>query len=175
MRGEIWKDIKGYKGKYQISNFGRVRALVKWDVNKRKFVKHIKILKPTDNGYGYLIISLKDRGVKKNQYIHRLVAEHFIDNKRKCPEVNHIDYDKYNNRVSNLEWCTRRENVRHSIPNMRCRRKKSKTNTGERYISFIKGKGHYRITVDCKQYGATLTLEEAIKVRDEILEKKGVV
>lgn len=170
---ERWKDVKGFEGIYKISNKGRIKVLRRWKVNLKKYEKCDKILTPTDNGYGYLIIRLNKRGVKKNKYIHRLVAEHFIDNPKNLPVVNHLDYDKKNNDVSNLEWCTQQENVRHSIVNMHKRRTVTHTNTGERYISFSKKRNKYRICVDRKEYPSVNTLEEAIKVRDRVL--KGVV
>ena len=91
---EIWKDIKGYKGWYKISNLGRVKSLKKWCGNKYsiKWIKEENILSPTDNGNGYLIIGLRKDTKKKNFYIHRLVAEHFIENNLNKEEVNHIDF-----------------------------------------------------------------------------------
>ena len=80
---EIFKDIKGYEGLYQISNIGRVKALV--FRNGTTLKEKEKLLNPTDNGNGYLIIGLSKGGKKKNFYIHRLVAETFIDNPEKSP------------------------------------------------------------------------------------------
>ena len=103
---EIWKDIKGYEGLYQVSNLGRVKSL--------KFGKE-RILKPGRKKIGYLIVLLYDNnGICKWFRIHRLVAEAFIPNPNNLPEVNHKDEDKSNNRVSNLEWCTRQYNNEYS-------------------------------------------------------------
>ena len=97
---EIWLDIKGYDGKYQVSNLGRVKSL---NYNK---TKKEKLLKPKINNTKYpYVILCKDR-VKKTLKIHRLVAETFIPNPNNYPCVNHIDENKFNNTSNNLEWCT---------------------------------------------------------------------
>lgn len=123
---EVWKEIPGYDGKYYVSNFGRVKSMWRYrnlyvEGHGRQIVRLYKekIMSPTSNGKGYLIVSLKMNGKRRNGYIHRMVAEAFIENPNNLPVVNHIDYDKTNNRVSNLEWCTQKENIVHSIPNMR--------------------------------------------------------
>ena len=96
---EIFKDIKGYPG-YQISNKGRL-----WSTKTNRY------LNPFVNNRGYLTINIKAaNGKRKGELIHRLVALAFIDNPNGYPEVNHIDEDKKNNDVSNLEWCTRQYN-----------------------------------------------------------------
>lgn len=157
---ETFKDIKGYRGLYKISNKGKVRSTG-------------GILTPTDNGKGYLIIGLCKNGKRKNFYIHRLVAEAFIDNPEKKPVVNHKDYNTRNNDVNNLEWVTQKENIAHSINNMRGKKHNSKTNTGERNISYRATKDRYRVTINRKEYGTFKTLKEAIAKRDAIL--KGVI
>lgn len=108
---EIWKDIKGYERLYQISNYGRVKSLVFNNNICKK--KREKILSPTDNGKGYLIIGLRKNGKRKNYYIHRLVAEHFLKNDKNLKEVNHINFNKKNNSVENLEWVTKEKNIKH--------------------------------------------------------------
>lgn len=75
---EEWRDIRGYEGIYQISNLGNVRALKRWNSGRRIYVEEVHIMHPTDNGYGYLIISLRKNTNRKNHYIHRLVAEAFV-------------------------------------------------------------------------------------------------
>ena len=102
---EIWKDIPNYEGLYQISDTGRIKSL------KRNI-----ILKPSTNKNYFKIILCKN-GSKKTYFIHRLVAIAFISNPKNLLEVNHIDGNKLNNNVNNLEWCTRKENVEHSIRN----------------------------------------------------------
>jgi hypothetical protein len=100
MTEEVWKDIKGFDGKFQVSNLGRVRRVA---------IVSPKILR----GYFYADLNLKD--IRKNSSIHRLVAKTFIPNPDNKPEVNHKDGDKFNNSVDNLEWMTRQENAIHSF------------------------------------------------------------
>jgi hypothetical protein len=106
---ELWKDIRGYEGLYRVSNYGRIKSL--GNDKKRKE----KILTSFINGVGYVLIKLSKEGKQYNHRLHRLVAEAFIDNPLNKPEVNHIDGNKSNNNISNLEWSTRSENVQHSF------------------------------------------------------------
>ncbi len=123
---EIWKDIHGYEGLYQVSNLGRVRSydrIVKCKGNSERIVKG-KILSPSrhgkvcKDGSFYLHVGLTDCN-KTTKYItiHRLVALEFCPNfsSELYTEVNHIDKDKHNNRADNLEWCNRAENNHHSF------------------------------------------------------------
>ena len=103
---EIWKDIKGYEGKYQVSNSGNVRA------TNYNNTKKVKILKQYIRNK-YLSVRLCKNGKGKHLKVNRLVAESFI--KKPELEVNHIDGNKYNNKVENLEWCTKKENIQHAI------------------------------------------------------------
>ncbi len=171
---EIWKNIDGYDGRYQVSNYGRIKSLYVWDVNKRDFVPAEKIMTPTDNGNGYLIVSLRKNRLRKNYYVHRLVASVFIAKRDGCDYINHIDHNKKNNNADNLEWCTQKENVGYSADRMKHRNSLhiANTNTGEKYIYFRKGR--YRVVVDKKEYPSCVTLSEAVEKRNKILEK-GVV
>lgn len=100
---EIWKDIEGYEGLYQVSNLGRVKSL-----------KSKRFLKLSVNEKGYLRCHLSKCGGSKHWRVHRLVAQAFISNQDNKPEINHIDGDKSNNCVTNLEWVTSSENHIHS-------------------------------------------------------------
>ncbi len=115
---EIYKDIKGYEGLYQISNLGNIRSLDRqsWNGNSYFTLKG-KQLKPANNGHGYLWVYLSKDGKTKYNYIHRLVAEAFIENPENKPCVNHIDFDRQNNCVENLEWVTYTENETHKNNN----------------------------------------------------------
>ena len=115
---EIWKDIEGYEGKYQISNKGRVKSLgrviYRKDSNKvARFTKD-KIRKLKTDKCGYKFINLSKNGISKNFLIHRLVAEAYIPNPDNLPEVDHIDNDKTHNYLNNLQWLTNRDNNRKS-------------------------------------------------------------
>lgn len=110
---EIWKDIKGYEGIYQVSNIGRVRSFDRYTRGLKKMFKPGCIRKPFDTT-GYESVALSNSG-DKTFMVHRLVADAFIPNPKGLPCVNHIDGNKKNNVVSNLEWVTYSENTRHAI------------------------------------------------------------
>ena len=111
---EIWRDIEGYEGLYQISNKGRVKSL-KWGKER--------ILKPGITGSGYLKVLLCKNRMIKHIKIHRLVANAFIPNPENKPQVNHKDENKFNNSVNNLEWSTAKENNNFGTRNERISRK----------------------------------------------------
>ena len=118
---EIFKDVCGYEGFYQISSLGRLKRVV----GSRK-----PITKGSLTQKGYLSYKLYKDNVKKTRVSHRLVAKAFIPNPQNLPQVNHKDGDKLNNTVDNLEWCTNYQNMSHAIKNglVDCRGEKSGKN-----------------------------------------------
>lgn len=114
---EIWRDIKDYEGLYQVSNLGRVKSLarIRYNGHERGHQLNEIIRKPYAGKVGYLTVTLCKNGKHKNCTIHRLVAQAFIPNPENKGTVNHIDGDKHNNNVFNLEWNTMKENSRHAF------------------------------------------------------------
>lgn len=113
---EIWKDIKGFEGSYQVSNLGRVKSMerkIPHNVHSGFRTIRERILKNQDNSNGYKFVVFGYKG--KINYIHRLVAKEFIINTENKHEVNHINGLKDDNRVENLEWCTHSENQKHAL------------------------------------------------------------
>lgn len=126
---EIWKDIKGYEGLYQVSNYGRVKSLERiinqW--NRFKVCKRHcpeRLLKQITEKDGYYIVNLYKNGQRDWRRVHRLVAEAFIKNPNNLPYVNHKDLNKQNNCIDNLEWCTDLENKQHAKENGHIRKGK---------------------------------------------------
>jgi hypothetical protein len=117
---EKWKDVAGYEGYYQISNFGRVRSLDRNETNINNVTRKLKgSLKSTFiNQHNYVLVTLSKNNENKAFCLHRLVAEAFISNPNNLDEVNHKDRNKRNNFLSNLEWCTSRENTHHARTKM---------------------------------------------------------
>lgn len=112
---EVWKDIEGYENLYQVSNFGRIHSLDRFVPRKTGTVQkvHGRILKLIEDKDGYLQVSLWKENKMKKAKVHRLVGEAFIPNPNNLSEINHINEMKNDNTVSNLEWCTRKENINH--------------------------------------------------------------
>lgn len=105
---EIWKDIKGYEGLYQVSNLGRIKSV------RKKIIKS-----PSLAGRGYYRLTLCNNGKNKSFYIHRLVAQAFISNPNNLSQVNHKDENKLNNCVDNLEWTDCKSNINYGLHNVR--------------------------------------------------------
>ena len=107
---EIWKEIKNYP-MYEVSSMGRVRSYYNARHGRRVIPRLLAI--KTDR-IGYNFVHLKNEDGRKPLRVHRLVAEAFIPNPESLTEINHLDENKQNNCVNNLEWCTRLQNIRHS-------------------------------------------------------------
>jgi len=125
---EIWKDVIGYEGYYKVSNFGRVKSLIRKSnnqYNKKEIIVSTRLL------YGYVYIQLNKNGKANNKRVHRLVAESFLKNPFNKSQVNHINGIKNDNMVENLEWNTAQENTLHAIK------------TGLRVSSGMKGRTGY--------------------------------
>ena len=125
---EIWRDIKGYEGLYQVSNMGRVKALERIDNKKRRLKERMLAFSPSN---GYKVVHLYKNGVQKSFSVHRLVGEAFIPNPKNEPCINHRDENKLNNNVDNLEWCTQKYNNNYGTHN-----KRSGDKRGKRVIQF---------------------------------------
>lgn len=129
---EIWKDIIGYEGLYQISNLGRVKSLERLVVcghpKSKPRRKKEKILNENFDSCGYKHVQLNHKNKFKSFKIHRLIAIHFIPNPFNHPVINHINGIKTDNRLENLEWCTHKHNIQHAIKTGLVKRK-----TGEKH------------------------------------------
>lgn len=118
---EEWRDIKGFEGLYQVSNKGNVKSLERkvWCSRGRGYYRTVpeKILKASKKGRGYLSVTLSKDGIDDDYYVHQLVACAFIPNPHGYKELNHIDENKENNCVENLEYCTRAYNINYGTRN----------------------------------------------------------
>lgn len=110
---EIWKDVIGYEGIYQVSDLGNVKALFRLDTAGHRLKE--KIMKLHPHNHGYMTVRLTKDGISKNQYVHRLMCFAFLENKENKKTVNHKNGIKNDNNLDNLEWCTQSENMLHAI------------------------------------------------------------
>lgn len=142
---EKWVDINGFEGLYRVSNTGKVRSVPRRSKNNGSYSGYVTVkskeLKQTVNRHGYHVITLYKSGVRYFKIVHRLVAESFIYNPNNYKEVNHIDMNKSNNNVANLEWCDREYNINHMYKNK---------NTSSKYkgVSFDKNRKLWQSYVD---------------------------
>lgn len=116
---EIWKDLKGYEGLYKISSLGKIKSL-----DRKRYCGHKgskpqlrkgRILKQHYDYLGYKRVRLSKNSTTKTLTLHRLLAINFIENPYNKPNINHIDGNKSNNSLDNLEWCTQKENSQHAF------------------------------------------------------------
>lgn len=123
---EEWRDIKGYEGKYQVSNEGRVKSL---NYHRQQGVEQVLKLNTSDRGYKRAC--LLDNGKESFKLVHRLVAEAFIENPNNYPIINHKDENPSNNFVENLEWCTSHYNNTYNDRHLKAAPKISKSRMGQ--------------------------------------------
>lgn len=109
---EQWVDIPGYEGFYQVSNLGRIKTVERYNPKRKRIIK--ECVRTPVAVHGYLYCELWKNGQHKRYAVHRIVATAFIPNPGGKPQVNHLDGDKTNNSVGNLEWCTASENEYHA-------------------------------------------------------------
>lgn len=144
---EIWKNVVGYEGLYEVSSFGRVRRC-----SSANRLHTDGILRPTLRA-GYLKVRLSKEGKLKDKNIHRMVAESFIPNPSNCKYVNHIDECKTNNYVSNLEWCDASYNTNYGTcidRRIETRKSNNKTSKPIRLTNVLSGEQHlYRNMTEC--------------------------
>lgn len=118
---EIWKDIEGFEGLYQVSNLGNIKSLsrIYFSGNRHNTKKYVEehILTPRKTKTGYCRVMFVKDGKKQDYYIHRIVALTFLQNPDNLPDVNHKDENKENNSVDNLEFCTRKYNCNYGDRN----------------------------------------------------------
>lgn len=128
MTEEIWKDVSGYEGLYQVSNLGRIKSLdriVPWKNGKPHHL-HGKIISQRDNGNGYVQATLWKQNRQFITYVHRLVALAFLPNQNGLPEVNHKDENPLNNQSDNLEWCEHKYNIKYGTRTAKVTKKRNK-------------------------------------------------
>lgn len=143
---EVWLPIKGFEGKLEVSNKGRVRSVdrfVAFGANKRRVCGTIRKL--ANDRDGYKSVNMSGKTIK----VHRAVAEAFIPNPENKPQVNHIDGDKSNNRVDNLEWATQEENMRHASRNGLAKHVAVIRDDGEKYITVTEAAAANGVDASC--------------------------
>lgn len=164
------RDIPGYEGLYAVTDEGDIISLT--FRNNKTIKRKPTFMKPVEN-HGYLTVTLRKNGKQKNYYVHRLVAEAFVENPNGYNIVNHKDENRLNNIAENLEWCTQQYNVNYSKEKMRKPKSRSKkTNTGYKYISLKKHRGKYVYRLYIRQRGICKhfeTLEEALRYREGVI------
>ncbi len=163
---EIWKDIAGYEGLYQVSNCGNVRSLDRMCERKKYgnyFIKG-KTLKPGIDRRGYFFVVLSKHSKLANKKVHRLVAQAFIENKEGLPQINHKDENKQNNKSNNLEWCTNIYNANYgTLPIRRSKSAKERIKNAKE----LGGIKRSQAVIMCDKAGAKIkefsTITEAAK------------
>lgn len=177
---EIYKDVLGYEGLYQVSNFGNVLSLKRYRPNGQIIQKKDKSKR--NDGKGYYTVSLWKNNIEKNIYIHRLVIEAFVSKIPAKMEVNHIDGIKTNNNLSNLEIVTRSGNIQHAYKTGLIREKlgekKKNNNSGYSNICIKKDNGINYFQVCIRAFGRRFErrykdLYEAIVIHNQYMREIG--
>lgn len=175
--GEEYRPIEGTDGRYMVSRTGGVISVyARRNVNGHPSESYMpKRMRTGDNGNGYKMFIARINNRRKAIYVHRAVAMAFLERIPGKDYVNHVDFDKSNNNVENLEWCTQRENIRHSAHRMEHEHGgNTRTATGLKHIGFRSKKGKYRLIIQRKNMSIDKqfkTIDEAIEYRDAILGK----
>ena len=159
---EIWKDVVGYEGLYQVSDMGQVRSL-NW--RGSGLVRNM-YLKPTHDGYRQVVLYKDGKG--KTSRVHRLVAEAFIPNPENLPLINHKDEVASNNCVSNLEWCTHSYNMRYWMNLHPEKKELSDAVRRKKKESFGRKRGPYKLTSPVLQ--RSVETDEVIRRWDSLYE-----
>lgn len=173
IEGEVWKPIIDHKELYEVSNYGRVKSLERrvYILNKPCVYKPL-ILKASLGKRGYYEIKLSVNYTSKVKKIHRLIAEYFIDNPENKPQVNHIDGNKLNNDILNLEWVNNRENSCHKVKNSNCTSKFIG-------VSYFKRDNKWRSSIQFNgksiRFGMFKTEEEAYQKRVDFEIQNGII
>jgi hypothetical protein len=166
---EIWADILGFDGIYQVSNLGRIKSLKRYVEHSRhgSLLLQERMRKFTDDDVRGFSVTLSNNGINISRVVHQVVAENFIDNPLKFNCVRHLDGNKRNNAVNNLEWFTL---IDSSIISNKNIKKTSKYNG----VYFDKSKGKWRATMNAKSLGTFDTEEEAFNSRKEYCIKNNI-
>jgi hypothetical protein len=171
---EEWKFVIGYEGMYEVSDLGNVRSLnrkIYGRGRKKKQMRHGHIMKQKTDKYGYLCVQLMKDCKRKHITVHRLVAIAFIANPKNKPQINHIDCNKKNNSVGNLEWNTAKENVAHSYKNgMSKSVKRGKHGKAKLVLDLTTG-----IYYDCGKDAAEAKGIKYSSFKESLLERRGKV
>lgn len=158
MKTEIWVPvpIEEFSKDYQVSNFGQIRSL--GNDNGRK----TKILKTVKNSSGYLKVNLSKNGKTKNFLVHRLVAKSFLPNLLELPQINHINEDKTDNRVENLEFCSAKENINHGTRNQRVSEKMTNGKRSKPVLQLTKDGELLRVWTSTHEAGRNGYVQSAV-------------
>lgn len=155
MEQEIWKPVVGYEGLYQVSSLGRVKSLERLVKNDKKDVFMLlkeKVLSLCSSGRQYYYVSLTKDSSSKKVYVHRLVAEAFLPNTENKPCIDHLNTNKFDNRVENLRWVTHKENANNSITLERIRNNGHSTEVAKKNMATRKKHRKYNAPMEVFQY-----------------------